>query len=88
MKTAKEWIDLCIKSYIRWSTIIGYYSPRTLSQALEMIDKSANMVRWCESKDKWITPTEASDVLIDLTIFEGQNFIIDDVLELESKKES
>jgi hypothetical protein len=81
MRTAQECIELCIQSYLKWSNSIGYYSPRTLIQALDMIDKSARMIEWCEEKEKWVMPDMLSEVKIDLSAFEGQNFIIDDVLE-------
>lgn len=81
METAREWIELCLKSYLQWSVAIGYYSPRTLAQALEIIDKSTRMVKWCEEKEKWVMPDDLAEVKIDLSNFEGQNFIIDDVLE-------
>lgn len=81
MKTAREWIELCLKSYLQWSSTIDYYSPRTLSQALDMIDKSSRMVKWCEEKQTFISPDNLAEVKIDLSTFEGQNFIIDDVLE-------
>lgn len=81
MKTAREWVELCLKSYLQWSDAIGYYSPRTLAQAMEMIDKSTRMIVWCEEKEKWVAPEDLSEVKIDLSAFEGQNFIIDDILE-------
>lgn len=81
MKTAREWIELCLKSYLQWSDAIGYYSPRTLAQALDMIDKSVKMVRWYEKEQRLVSPDNWAEVKIDLSTFEGQNFIIDDVLE-------
>lgn len=81
MKTAREWVELCLKSYLQWSRTIDYYSPRTLAQALDMIDKSTRMIVWCEEKEKWVAPEDLSEIKIDLSTFEGQNFIIDDVLE-------
>lgn len=81
MKTAREWIELCLKSYLQWSRTIDYYSPRTLAQALDMIDKSVKMVRWYEKEQRLVSPDNWAEVKIDLSTFEGQNFIIDDVLE-------
>lgn len=81
MKTAQDCIELCIQSYLKWSNSIGYYSPRTLMQALDIIDKSSRMVKWCEGKQTFISPDNLAEVKIDLSAFEGQNFIIDDVLE-------
>ena len=81
MKTAREWVELCLKSYLQWSSTIDYYAPDTLAQALDMIDKSVKMVRWYEKEQRLVSPDNWAEVKIDLSTFEGQNFIIDDVLE-------
>lgn len=84
MKTAYEYTQLCVQKYLdlTLSTTEIWYDPHTLIDALDSIRKKAFLRLSLESKDstEW-TERNIATTKIDLSALEGQNYIIDCVLE-------
>ena len=83
MKTAYEYTHLCVQKYLdlTLSTTDIWYDPHTLCEALRMIDNKAKILLALFGEEPDNIEFDAPNAKIDLSAFEGQNYIIDCVLE-------